>query len=117
MPTHSTCTTGRRPKAAGEGTRGEQGSPRNWHNAMKISARPLVRERMDAWPEVCGEPRNDALQLPQRRNGPACAATSSLTWGQIGSVAMLPGEHRPGRHESGGEDSGQSVLKRLRCCS
>jgi len=65
MPSLSTCATGRRPKAAGEGTRGEQGSPRNWRNAMKISAGPLVRERMDAWPEVCGE----TAFLAELRNG------------------------------------------------
>jgi len=117
MPNHSTRTTGRRPKAAGEGTRGGQGTTRNWYNAMRISARPLRRERMPAWPETSAGLRNDALRRPQRRNGPACAATRSLTWGQIGFVAMLPGEHRRGRHESGGGDGGQSVLKRLRCCS
>ena len=67
MPSLSTCATGRRPKAAGEGTRGEQGSPRNWRNAMKISAGPLVRERMDAWPEVCGE----TAFLAELRNEPS----------------------------------------------
>jgi hypothetical protein len=48
MPNASACTTGRRPKAAGEGTRGEQGTTRNWHNAMRISARPSVCERVAA---------------------------------------------------------------------
>ena len=58
---------------------------------------------------LAGGLRNDALQRPQRHNGAACAATSRLTGGQIGFVAMLPGEDRRGRPESGGGDSRRSM--------
>jgi hypothetical protein len=117
MPKLSTCTAGRRPKAAGGGTRGEQGTTGNWRNAMRILTRRWGRERVNARPEAYVGLRNDALQWPLRHKGGDFAAVSGLAGGWIGPVGMLRGERRRGRAESGGGDSGQSVLKCLRSCS
>jgi hypothetical protein len=80
---------------------------------MRILTGTWGRERVPAGLEACAGLRNDALRLPQWGKGGASAAASRLAGGQIALVAMLPGERRRGRHESGGGGSGQSVLKRL----
>jgi hypothetical protein len=81
MPNLSTCTAGRRPKAAGEGTRGEQGTTRNWRKAMRILTKLWVREAVNARLEACAGPRNDALQWPFRRKSGNFAAVSGLAEG------------------------------------